>query len=108
MVKAAGRRNDKALRVSIRDVWRAPIIAKVPVLCTDDSCFSTFTNPLNALLLHSPCRGWHQRSAPYNTLGSAMLIYKRLAYLGVMPHEGLATLRICATQVAPFLIAFAC
>src|SRR5712691_35634 len=52
--------------------------------------------------------GVHHTSIAWMTLGSATLAKSRLAYLGVIPHCGLANRLIWATQFAPFPTACYC
>src|ERR1700742_904619 len=95
----AGGRKAQALSVSVGEERSPPVIAIVPALCTVLSCFITLAD---AAALGPACilrAGRHQTSAPYRILGIATPMYKRRAYLGVIPQEGLAALWIWAAQV---------
>ena len=97
-----------ALSVSVGEMRRLPVMAIEPALWSVASCFKTLADPLNLRSLLSPCMGWHHRSAPYMIFGRATLMYSLRAYFGVMPHVGLAILRIWAAHFPPFSIAYAC
>ena len=102
-----GRRYTQAFRASVGDVRRPPVMASTPALWMLLICLMTLVEPI---VFGPSCvrfAGEHQRSTAYNTLGSATLVYSRLAKLGVMPHIGLINLRICAAHFAPFSTVYA-
>ena len=102
-----GRRYAQAFRASVGDVWRPPVMASTPALWMLLICLMTLVE----LIVFGPLcvrfAGEHQRSTIYNALGSAMLVYSRLAKLGVTPHIGLVNLQICTAHFAPFSTVYA-
>src|ERR1700674_243420 len=104
MMCSNGMRLARASRVSVGDVRRPPVTARVPALCTLISFPVIIAVPLIALgRFHlSAGGGWYQTSAPYRIFGSTTPMYRRLAYFGVTPQLGLAICLICTAQFDPF------
>src|SRR5260221_4255423 len=108
IASVAGRRWAFAFSTSVGDVLSPPVMASVPALCMVPICFVTFADPIAfgpgcALLI-----GVHHTSMAYMILGSATLVKRRLAYLGVIPHSGLANRLIWAAHFAPLPTAYSC
>ena len=103
-----GSKKVQAFRVSVGEVWRAPVIAIVPLRCMITSCWITFAEPIFWFWACMFSGGPHQISAPYRILGSTMLMYSQCVYLGVIPQLGLVIHLIWAVHFEPFSIVWAC
>src|SRR5712691_10360627 len=97
----AGRRYALAFSASVGDDLSPPVMASAPALWIDAICLVTLAEPTALGPGCCPLVGVHQTSAAYSTLGSATLIYRRLAYFGVMPQDGRAKRLSCAVHFAP-------
>src|SRR5258707_2406207 len=83
-------------------------MASAPALWIVAICLVTLADPIALGPGCSQLVGVHHMSTAYSILGSATLMYRRLAYLGVMPQVGRVSRLICAVHLAPFSIAYAC
>src|SRR5260221_5088306 len=97
-----------AFRASVGDMRSPPVMANAPALCMVVICFVTFADPTAFGPECSLLVGVHQISIAYMILGSATLVKRRLAYLGVMPQVGLASRLIWAAHFVPFPTACSC